>query len=111
MPPAPADPGPLRLPDPEKPIPSRVEQPPIPESAPVAPLEALQVEEAPPEKTIQAETVEAAPAPASPPEADPSLILEDAKRQIGPEALQVLKERFNGKLTIARQPDARDQLF
>ena len=111
LPPAPADPGPLRLPDPEKPIPSGVEQPPIPDPTPVAPPEALQVEEAPPEKTIQTETVEAAPAPASAPEADPGLSLEDAKRLIGPEALQVLKERFNGKLTIARQPDARDQLF
>ncbi|MGC6456381.1 MAG: hypothetical protein ACON39_03960 [Coraliomargaritaceae bacterium] len=95
-------------------------QPPIPGSTPVAPLEALQVEEAPPEKTIQTAAVEEAPAekpapvakaPEQPADLDPSLSLEDAKRQIGTEALEVLQERFNGKLTIARQPDARDQLF
>jgi hypothetical protein len=99
------------MPDPGKPIPSGVAPPSTPEPAPAPSTEPLQVEEAPPEKPIQVKAAEPVAATATTPEEAPDQSLEDARRKIGPEALQVLKERFNGKLTNARQPDERDQLF
>lgn len=79
------------------------------ESAPIV-EENLRVEEEPPTRQPPVETEPSAPRQTTA-EQVPTLSLEEASRRIGPEALQVLKERFNGKLTIARYPDARDRLF
>ena len=68
----------------------------------------IQVEEDPPPVKPAIPAEESLPAPT---EVEPALSLEEARHHIGPEALQVLEERFNGKLTGVRRPDDRDQIF
>ena len=42
---------------------------------------------------------------------DPLIDLEEAAERLGPEILETLKERFNGKLTEVRRVDAQDRIF
>ncbi len=42
---------------------------------------------------------------------DPLINLDEAAERLGPEILETLKERFNGKLTEVRRVDAQDRIF